>query len=104
MYHERRNGATPCGFSPVEPEHAVATTAKTTIALRMATSPFQGLYWLVMPVFRPEDGFHPHALDLTTLLFVVGCFSVAFGWLLRRGHLLPVADPRLAESLAFENA
>ena len=62
------------------------------------------LYWLVMPVFRPEEGFHPHLLDLTAFLAVMGCFLAVVGLLLRKGNLIPVSDPRLGESLAFENA
>jgi hypothetical protein len=61
------------------------------------------LYWLVMPSFRPEQGLHPHLLDLTTLLAVGGVFAGVLGHLMRRSSLVPVRDPRLAESLAFEN-
>jgi hypothetical protein len=62
------------------------------------------LYWLVMPSFRPEQGLHPHILDLTTLIAVGGVFAGVLGILMRRSSLIPVRDPRLAESLAFENA
>ena len=34
---------------------------------------------------------------------VGGVFLAAFGWLLRRQPLVPLRDPRLPESLAFEN-
>ena len=39
----------------------------------------------------------------TTLGALGGAFLAVFGWLLRRHALVPVGDPRLAESLAFEN-
>jgi hypothetical protein len=61
------------------------------------------LYWLVMPVLHPE-GFGPSALDLAAFAAVGGCFVAAAGWLMRRQALVPLRDPRLAESLAFENA
>jgi len=34
---------------------------------------------------------------------VGGCFVAAASWLMRRQALVPLRDPRLAESLAFEN-
>lgn len=59
------------------------------------------LYWLVMPAVA--EGFHPHWLDLVSLVAVGGLALGAFGWLARRPALVPVADPRLPESLSFEN-
>jgi hypothetical protein len=64
---------------------------------------FIDLYWQVMPTLHPE-GLRPSALDVTAFLAVGGCFVAAAGWLMRRQALVPVRDPRLAESLAFENA
>jgi len=42
-------------------------------------------------------------VDAAALLAVGGAFLAVFGWLLRRHALVPVGDPRLSESLAFEN-
>ena len=64
---------------------------------------FVDLYWQVMPTLHPE-GLRPSALDVAALLAVGGCFVAAAGWLMRRHSLVPMRDPRLAESLAFENA
>jgi hypothetical protein len=64
---------------------------------------FVDIYWLVMPALHPE-GIRPSALDAAAFLAVGGCFVAAAGWLMRRQALVPVGDPRLAESLAFENA
>jgi hypothetical protein len=64
---------------------------------------FVDLYWQVMPTLHPE-GFRPSVLDVAALLAVGGCCVAAAGWLMRRQPLVPVRDPRLAESLAFENA
>ena len=63
---------------------------------------FVDLYWQVMPTLHPE-GFRPSILDVAAFLTVGGCFVAAASWLLRRQALVPVRDPRLAESLAFEN-
>jgi hypothetical protein len=61
------------------------------------------LYWQVMPTLH-ADGIRPSLLDVTAFLAVGGSFVAAVGWLMRRQALVPVRDPRLAESLAFENA
>ncbi len=60
------------------------------------------LYWLVMPGLH-RQGVQPHLLDLLTLVAVLGLFLAAWGLLARRRPLVPVGDPRLAESLSFEN-
>jgi hypothetical protein len=60
------------------------------------------LYWQVMPTLHPE-GFRPSVLDVAALLAIGGCFVAAASWLMRRQALVPLRDPRLAESLAFEN-
>ncbi len=64
---------------------------------------FIDLYWQVMPTLHPE-GLRPSVLDVAAFMAVGGCFVAAAGWLMRRQALVPVRDPRLAESLAFENA
>jgi hypothetical protein len=63
---------------------------------------FVDLYWQVMPTLHPE-GVRPSVLDVAAFLAVGGCFVAAAGWLMRRQALVPLRDPRLAESLAFEN-
>jgi hypothetical protein len=63
---------------------------------------FVDLYWLIMPTLHPE-GLRPSVLDVAALLAVGGCFVAAMSWLMRRQALVPLRDPRLAESLAFEN-
>jgi hypothetical protein len=60
------------------------------------------IHWMVMPSFH-EHGLSLSVLDLTTLLAVGGLFLAVLGWLLRRHPLLPIGDPRLSESLRFEN-
>src|SRR5215211_6383721 len=63
---------------------------------------FMDLYWQVMPTLHPE-GISPSILDLAAFVAIGGCFVAAAGWLMRRQALVPLRDPRLAESLAFEN-
>jgi hypothetical protein len=78
----------------------------TTLALGgvwLLAMHFLDLYWQVMPTLHPE-GVRPSVLDLAALLTVGGCFVAAASWLMRRQALVPLRDPRLAESLAFENA
>ena len=63
---------------------------------------FVDLYWQVMPTLHPE-GIRPSILDVAAFLAVGGCFVAAGSWLMRRQALVPLRDPRIAESLAFEN-
>src|SRR5688500_5317093 len=63
---------------------------------------FVDIYWQVMPTLHAE-GLRPSVLDVAALLAVGGCFIAAASWLMRRQALVPLRDPRLAESLAFEN-
>jgi len=60
------------------------------------------LYWLVMPSLYP-NGMAPSLLDATALIGCCGVFLAAFGGALRRQALIPLRDPRLPESLTFEN-
>ena len=68
----------------------------------LLTMHFVDLYWQVMPTLHPE-GFSPSLLDVAALMAVGGSFVAAASWLMRRQALVPLRDPRLAESLAFEN-
>jgi hypothetical protein len=63
---------------------------------------FLDLYWQVMPTLHPE-GIRPSVLDIAAFVAIGGCFVASAGWLMRRQALVPIRDPRLAESLAFEN-
>ena len=71
-------------------------------ALWLLVMHYLDLYWCVMPVLH-HDGPHFGILDATSILAVGGFFLAAFGWFSSRRALVPVRDPRLAESLSFEN-
>jgi hypothetical protein len=60
------------------------------------------IYWQIMPTLHPE-GFTPTLLDVGAFLAVGGVFVASTSWLMRRQALVPLRDPRIAESLAFEN-
>jgi hypothetical protein len=63
---------------------------------------FMDLYWQVMPTLHPE-GVRLSVLDVAAFVTIGGCFVAAATWLMRRQALVPLRDPRIAESLAFEN-
>ena len=60
------------------------------------------LYWQIMPTLHPA-GIRPSILDVAAFVAVGGCFVAAAGWLMRKQALVPIRDPRIDESLAFEN-
>jgi hypothetical protein len=63
---------------------------------------FVDLYWQVMPTLHPE-GVRLSVLDAAAFVTIGGCFVAVVSWLMRRQALVPLRDPRIAESLAFEN-
>lgn len=71
-------------------------------ALWMLLMHFVDIYWLVMPNLRVESADFQLA-DLAALLAIGGLSIAAFGWLMNRAPAAPVKDPRLPESLRFEN-
>ena len=61
------------------------------------------LYWVVIPEVTPLRAV-PHVLDLTTLLGLGGVVVAVAVHQMRRHSVVPERDPRLQESLMFENA
>lgn len=62
------------------------------------------LYWLVMPNLRNlQPAGRVAGLVAAALIGCCGVFLAAFGLALRRQALIPLRDPRLPESLTFEN-
>jgi hypothetical protein len=60
------------------------------------------LYYLIMPQLHPE-GVRVHVLDVVCLLGLVSVFIAYVAYQARSKNLMPIRDPRLARSLAFEN-
>jgi hypothetical protein len=61
------------------------------------------LYWLIMPAFRPE-GVEPHWLDTSLVLTLTFICAAIVAHACRRRPLVPIGDPRLAESIAFRSS
>jgi len=59
------------------------------------------LFWLIKPAVGA--GPMPTLLDLLAFLGTGGLFLATLAWLMRKPATVPVGDPRLAESLSFEN-
>jgi hypothetical protein len=60
------------------------------------------LYWLVVPAVAPESA-APHWVDLVAFVGVGALWLAAWAGLVAGRAAVPVADPRLGESLSFEN-
>ena len=56
----------------------------------------------VSTLARPENPFR--LMDLLCFVGLGGIFLAAVFWRMKQVNLIPVKDPRLAESLSFENA
>ena len=61
------------------------------------------LYWLIMPALRPE-GVEPHWLDVSVLMALVFTCGAIVARAGQVRPIIPIGDPRLAESLAFRNS
>ena len=71
-------------------------------ALSQLVMHYLDLYWCVMPNLHPE-GVRFGITDVATFCAVGGIFLAAIGWVSSRRALVPLRDPRLPESLSFEN-
>lgn len=60
------------------------------------------MYWLIMPTAHP-GGPTFGIVDVAALVGVGGLYFAVVGWAMARRALIPEKDPRLSESLAFEN-
>lgn len=63
---------------------------------------YADLYWLVMPAFLP-DGWTFSAIDPLVFLGMGGLYLASTAWIAQGRALRPLHDPRLPESVAFEN-
>jgi hypothetical protein len=74
----------------------------TAAAVWMMLMHWVDVYWMVMPTLHHE-AFRISVLDVTCWLGVGALFLALLARLMAGPALVPVRDPRLAESLAFEN-
>jgi hypothetical protein len=74
-----------------------------TAAAWMLVMHWVDIYWLVAPAGSPANPL-PHLIDLTLLLGLGSLFLAGAAFAVRGRSLVPERDPRLEESLAFENA
>jgi hypothetical protein len=71
-------------------------------ALWMLLAHWLDLYWLVVPAVSPEHAM-PQLTDLLAFVGVGALWLAAWAALVAGRAAVPVGDPRLAESLSFEN-
>ena len=72
-------------------------------AIWMLFMHYVDLYYLIIPNNHQAHGFHPSVVDLLAFVGVGGFFLAYLGRNLTSAPSVPVRDPRLPESLAFEN-
>jgi hypothetical protein len=60
------------------------------------------VYWLIMPTLHPK-GVVLGLADVSAFLAVGGLFFAVVSWMMLGSPLVPLGDPRLPESLSFEN-
>lgn len=60
------------------------------------------LFWVVMPVLSPK-ALTIGVIDITATIGIGGLFIAAAAAAASKNHLIPIKDPRLGESLRFEN-
>ncbi len=72
------------------------------VSIWMLIMHFLDLYWLVMPA-KYEEGPQFGLIDVFCLLGIGGLFIAFFAAVTKRKALVAVKDPRLAESLTYEN-
>lgn len=79
-----------------------STPALVAAALWLLAAHAVDLYWQIMPVLHPH-GAHVGLQDALTFVGVGGLYVGAVARLARKRACAPTRDPRLAESLHFEN-
>jgi len=75
--------------------HAIMTTWLVFIH-------FVDMYWIIMPIAYPK-GIHVSFLDITCFIGIGGIYLGVLFKGLKKVALIPKKDPRLSESISFEN-
>jgi hypothetical protein len=71
-------------------------------ALWLLAMHYVDMYWMVMPGVY-SHGAHFGLAEILSFIGVGGAFAAVAGFAMTRNPLVPVRDPRLPESIAFEN-
>lgn len=61
------------------------------------------MYWLIMPNAAAEGEFPLSLIDFTAWIGMAGAVVATFAYAAKNVNLVPIKDPRLPRSLAFEN-
>ena len=61
------------------------------------------MYWLVMPNAGAEGELPLSLIDFTAWIGMAGAIAATFAYAAKNVNLMPLKDPRLPRSLAFEN-
>ena len=75
-------------------------------AVWIVVAEFVDMYWLVQPVLahaHDSHDIHIDMFDFLTVLGIGGVWLAVFSWGLANRPLVPLKDPRLQESVHFEN-
>ena len=73
-------------------------------ALWMLAMQWADMYYLVMPQISDGQEFPFKMVDVTIVVFMAGVYIIGLALSLRGHSLIAERDPRMPESLAFENA
>lgn len=76
--------------------------AMAAMGLWLVMGQYLDVYWLVLPVLDSHGALFSW-WDLSTLCAVGGCCVAFAGWRLSGKPIIPVHDPRLAESIAYRS-
>ncbi len=79
----------------------------TVFAVWITIMHWADMFWVVMPEFNNisgATGVPLHLVDLTCFLGLGGLYVAGIAWFAGKHSLVPTQDPRLDESIIFENA
>lgn len=74
-------------------------------AVLLLVAHYIDMFWLIQPVMHQHEGPHfaMHIADLLALIGIGGIVLAVFSWRMSAAPAAPLKDPRLTESLEFEN-
>ncbi|MDA7952088.1 MAG: quinol:cytochrome C oxidoreductase [Pirellulaceae bacterium] len=75
----------------------------TAAAILLLIMHWIDLYWLIIPEYSHGASPHFGVIDLCNMLGILGIYIASLAKIASNCYLIPIQDPRLGESLAFEN-